>query len=179
MNYLNIFSDDFLYRISRWFYIHRIPFIPQIFQALIFLLFNSKVTANSEIGKGTYFVCKGISTVLIPGTRIGENCVLGLRFSTVRKSPYKNVPQLGNNVWCGPNVVIAGPVAVDDDVIIAANSFVDSTSKLAVGSSSTITLTFCKIMPASPTFCFCPSDKIEDNPKYKEGIMPYLMIKNE
>ena len=113
-----------LYRISRWFYIHRIPFIPQLFQALIFLLFNSKVTAHSKIGKGTYFVCKGISTVLIPGTQIGDNCVLGLRFSTVRKFPYKNVPRLGNNVWCGPNVVIAGPVVVDDDVIIAANSFV-------------------------------------------------------
>lgn len=160
-----------LYRISRWFYIHRIPFIPQLFQALIFLLFNSKVTAHSKIGKGTYFVCKGISTVLIPGTQIGDNCVLGLRFSTVRKFPYKNVPRLGNNVWCGPNVVIAGPVVVDDDVIIAANSFVD------------------KSIPKGAIVGGCPAKiigwrknldyKIEDNPKYKKGIMPYLMIKNE
>lgn len=114
-----------LYRIFRWFYSHKIPLFPQLFQALIFLLFNSKVTPHSIIGRGSYFVCEGISIVLIPGTQIGKNCVLGLRFSTLRKFPYKNVPKLGNNVWCGPNVVIAGPVVIDDDVIIAANSFVD------------------------------------------------------
>lgn len=113
------------YRVQRWSYVHKIPFLPKFIQFLIFVLFNSKITSDSEIGKGTYFVCRGISVVLVPGTRIGDNCVLGLRFSTVRKFPYKEVPHLGNNVWCGPNVVVAGPVIIEDNVIIAANSFVD------------------------------------------------------
>ena len=114
-----------LYRVMRFFYIHHIPILPKFIQLLIFLIYNSKVTGDTVIGKRTYFVCNGIATVLIPGTIIGENCVLGLRFSTVRKFPYKAVPKLGNNVWCGPNVVIAGPVIIEDDVIIAGNSFVD------------------------------------------------------
>ena len=109
----------------RCLYRHHIPVLPKLVQLLIFLVYNSKVTGDTIIGKGTYFVCNGIATVLIPGTIIGDNCVLGLRFSTVRKFPYKEVPKLGNNVWCGPNVVIAGPVIIDDDVIIAGNSFVD------------------------------------------------------
>ena len=114
-----------LYRVERWLFEQHIPVLPKIVQLLIFLIFNSKITADSKIGKGTYCVCKGISTVLIPGTEIGENCVLGLRFSTVRQFPYKEVPHLKNNVWVGPNVIIAGPVVIEDDVIIAGNSFVN------------------------------------------------------
>ena len=86
-----------LYRVERWLFEQHIPVLPKIVQLLIFLIFNSKITADSKIGKGTYCVCKGISTVLIPGTEIGENCVLGLRFSTVRQFPYKEVPHLKNN----------------------------------------------------------------------------------
>ena len=157
-----------LYRIMRFLYLHRIPLLPKFVQLLIFLIYNSKVTGDSSIGKGTYFVCNGISTVIIPGTIIGKNCVLGLRFSTVRKFPYKEVPKLGNNVWCGPNVVIAGPVIIDDDVIIAANSFVDkSVPKGAIVAGSPA-----RIIGWRKDLDY----KIEENPKYREGTMPYLNV---
>lgn len=155
-----------MYRIMRSLYLHKIPLLPKFIQLLIFLIYNSKVTGDSSIGKGTYFVCNGISTVIIPGTIIGKNCVLGLRFSTVRKFPYKEVPKLGNNVWCGPNVVIAGPVIIDDDVIIAANSFVDkSVPKGAIVAGSPA-----RIIGWRKDLDY----KIEENPKYKEGTMQYL-----
>lgn len=111
-------------------------------------------------------MCKGISTVLIPGTEIGENCVLGLRFSTVRQFPYKEVPCLKNNVWVGPNVIIAGPVVIEDDVVIAGNSFVN------------------RSVPKGAIVAGCPAKiigwrknldyAIETNPKYKDGRMPFL-----
>lgn len=157
-----------LYRIMRFLYLHKVPLLPKFIQLLIFLIYNSKVTGDSSIGKGTYFVCNGISTVVIPGTIIGKNCVLGLRFSTVRKFPYKEVPKLGNNVWCGPNVVIAGPVIIDDDVIIAANSFVDK----SVPKGAIVAGTPAKIIGWRKDLDY----KIEENPKYKEGIMPYLKV---
>lgn len=126
----------------------------------------TKITADSKIGKGSYCVCKGISTVLIPGTEIGENCVLGLRFSTVRQFPYKEVPCLKNNVWVGPNVIIAGPVVIEDDVVIAGNSFVN------------------RSVPKGAIVAGCPAKiigwrknldyAIETNPKYKDGRMPFL-----
>lgn len=157
-----------LYRVMRSLYLHKVPLLPKFIQLLIFLIYNSKVTGDSSIGKGTYFVCNGISTVVIPGTIIGKNCVLGLRFSTVRKFPYKEVPKLGNNVWCGPNVVIAGPVIIDDDVIIAANSFVDK----SVPKGAIVAGTPAKIIGWRKDLDY----KIEENPKYKEGIMPYLKV---
>lgn len=155
-----------LYRAERWFYLHHIPFLPKLFQGLIFLLFNSKVTADTEIGKGTYFVCKGISTVLIPGTKIGENCVLGLRFSTVRQFPYKDVPKIGNNVWIGPNVVISGPVIIGDNVVIAANSFVNKSipgGAIVAGSPA-------KIMGYTKDLDY----DLFANPKDREGFAPYM-----
>ena len=155
-----------LYRVMRFFYIHHIPILPKFIQLLIFLIYNSKVTGDTIIGKRTYFVCNGIATVLIPGTIIGDNCVLGLRFSTVRKFPYKNVPKLGNNVWCGPNVVIAGPVIIEDDVIIAGNSFVDKSipKGAIVGGAPAKIIGWRKNLDYD----------IEKNPKSKEGIMPYM-----
>lgn len=155
-----------LYRIERWLYIHHIPFLPKLFQGLIFLLFNSKVTADTEIGKGSYFVCKGISTVLIPGTKIGNNCVLGLRFSTVRQFPYKAVPEIGNNVFIGPNVVISGPVIIEDNVIIAGNSFVNKSvpAGLIVAGSPARVIGYTKDLDYD----------LFSNPKYREGSAPYL-----
>ena len=155
-----------LYGLMICLYLQKVPILPKFIQLLIFLLYNSKVTCDYVIGKGTYFVCKGIATVLIPGTAIGDNCVLGLRFSTVRKFPYKNVPQLGNNVWCGPNVVIAGPVIIEDDVIIAGNSFVDKSVPRGA------------IVAGSPARIVGWREKldyqIEKNPKYKDGIKPFF-----
>lgn len=160
---MNIIS---FYRLQRWLFLHKIPILPKVIQFFIFLLFNSKITADTEIGNGTYCVCRGIATVLIPGTKIGNNCVLGIRFSTVRKFPYKDVPKLGNNVWCGPNVVIAGPVIIEDNVIIAGNSFVDK----SVPAGAIVAGTPARIIGWVKDLNY----NISDNPKNIEGTMPYL-----
>lgn len=157
-----------LYRIMRWLYTHKIPVLPKIIQLIIFLMYNTKVTGNTKIGKGTYFVCNGVSTVLIPGCTIGDNCVLGLRFSTVRKFPYKEVPRIGNNVWIGPNVIVAGPVIIEDSVVIAGNSFVDK----SVPAGAIVAGTPARIIGWRKDLDY----NIESNPKMKEGIMPYMTI---
>jgi serine O-acetyltransferase len=154
------------YRISHFLYEIKIPVIPKIIQGIIFVLFNSKVPPDVQIGKGSYFVCKGIGVSLIYGTTIGYNCAIGLRFSTVRNFPYKNVPKIGNNVWTGPNVVIAGPVVVDDNVIIAANSFVNK----SIPSGAIVAGNPAKIIGWSKNLDY----NIFENPKYKDGIAPYM-----
>ncbi|MCQ2205475.1 MAG: serine acetyltransferase [Bacteroidaceae bacterium] len=160
---MNIIS---FYRAERWLYKHRMKVFAKGIQAIIFYLFNSKITGDTEIGHGTYCVCRGISTVLIPGTKIGNNCVLGLRFSTVRQFPYKDVPTIGNNVWIGPNVIVAGPVIIEDNVLIAGNSFVNK----SVPKGAIVAGTPAKIIGWRDKLDY----HIEENPKYKEGIAPYL-----
>ena len=35
------------------------------------------------------------------------------------------VPKIGNEVWIGPNAVIVGKVTIGDDVLIAANAYIN------------------------------------------------------
>lgn len=156
----------FFYRISRWLYLHHFRFLSKFFQLLIFILYNSKITGESSIGKGSYFVCRGISINLVPGTVIGKNCVIGLRFTSVRGFPYKNVPQIGNNVWIGPNVIVTGPVIIEDDVIISGGSFVNK----SVPAGAIIAGTPAKIIGWRKNLSY----DINKNPKYDESIKPFL-----
>ena len=156
----------YLYRIERWLYVHHIPLLPKFFQGLIYLLFNSSIYPDTELGKGTYFVHKGISIFMVSGTKIGMNCVLGLRFTTIRNFPYKAAPKIGNNVWIGPNVVISGPVIIEDNVIIAANSFVNKSVQAGA------------IVAGSPARIIGYTKDLDydlfANPKDREGFAPYM-----
>lgn len=114
----------FFYRIANWLYLHKIPLFPKFLQAIIFILYNTKIPYKNKIGKGTFLVCKGIGVVIIDGAVIGIDCRIGINSVLVGKGPYKEVPIIGNKVWIGPGVVITGPVIVEDNVIIAPNSVV-------------------------------------------------------
>lgn len=66
----------FFYRISRWLYIHHIPLLPKLITLLIFLVYNSKVPYQAQIGKGTKLGYGGIGVVIHKNTIIGNNCVV-------------------------------------------------------------------------------------------------------
>ncbi len=112
------------YHISRWLYIKRVPLLPKLIQLLIFLLYNSKIPANANIGKGSFLVCKGIGVVIIDNAILGKGCRVGIGAKIVGKGPYKNVPKLGANVFIGPGAIICGAVIIEDDVVIAPNAVV-------------------------------------------------------
>ncbi|MCE4121175.1 hypothetical protein NND09_04660 [Prevotella copri] len=52
------------YRISRWLYLHHIPFLPKLVTLLIFLIYNSKIPYQAKIGKGTKFGYGGMGVVI-------------------------------------------------------------------------------------------------------------------
>lgn len=112
------------YRFARWLFLMNVPMIPKLIQLIIFLLYNSKLPANASIGSGSFLVCKGIGVVVIDNACIGKNCRIGIGVKIVGKSPFIEVPIIGNNVFIGPGAVIVGPVIIEDDVIIAPNSVV-------------------------------------------------------
>ncbi len=156
----------YLYRISRWFYLNHLKLLAKIIQGLIFLIYNSKIPPNAAIGKGTYFVSKGIGVNLLEGTIIGNNCRIGPRFTTARKAPFKQIPKIGNNVWLGINSVVVGPVIVEDNVIIAPNSFVNK----SIPAGAIVGGNPAKIIGAVGDLDY----NIFKNPKDREGTAPYL-----
>ena len=67
----------FFYRISRWCYLHHIPFVPKLITLLIFLIYNSKVPYQAKIGKGTKLGYGGIGVVIHSKAQIGDYCIIG------------------------------------------------------------------------------------------------------
>ena len=159
-----------LYRIGVFFYRYKIPLLPKIVEVIIFLIFNSRIPSSVLIGKGSYFAYRGLSTLLVAGTQIGEGCSIGMRVTTGRNFPYKDVPKIGNKVWIGTNSVIIGPIVIEDNVIIAPNSFVNKSipENAIVGGNPA------KIIGNIKNLDY----DIFSNPKYKEGTMPFLKDKS-
>ena len=150
-------------------YVHHVPVLPKLIQLLIFLFYNTKVSARAQIGKGSYFICKGVSCVIHDGTVIGEMCRLGIHLTVVGQGPYKDVAHVGNNVWIGPNVTLQGPIIIEDGVVIAPGSVVNK----SVPSNAIIAGAPAKIIGFTTELDY----DIMANECYKEGYRPYMVDK--
>lgn len=78
------------------------------------------------IGKGFNLVHFG-RVIVAPNVRIGNNCNMftGVTIGSTVRGSKAGVPEIGDNVWIGPNVAIVGGVKIADNVLIAANSYVN------------------------------------------------------
>lgn len=161
----------FFYRMERWLYTHHVPFLPKLIQLLIFLIYNSKIAADTQIGKGTYFICKGVSCVLHNNAVIGQYCRLGIHLVIVGQGPYKDVATIGDHVWIGPNVTIQGPVIIEDGVVIAPGSVVNK----SVPKNAIVAGAPAKIIGFTTELDY----NIMDNEATKEGKKPYLEDKRK
>ena len=114
----------FFYRVARWFHEMKLSIISKFIQGIIFLVYNCHISYLAIIGKKTYFLHKGMATLILDYVVIGDNCRIGMNVMITGKTPYKNVAKIGNNVWIGPGAIISGPVIIEDNVIIAPNSMI-------------------------------------------------------
>ena len=67
----------FFFRISRWLYLHHVPFLPKLITLIIFLIYNSKVPYQAEIGKGTRLGYGGVGVIIHSKAKIGSYCSVG------------------------------------------------------------------------------------------------------
>lgn len=67
----------FFFRISRWLYLHHVPFLPKLITLIVFLIYNSKVPYQAEIGKGTRLGYGGVGVVIHSKAKIGSYCSIG------------------------------------------------------------------------------------------------------
>jgi serine O-acetyltransferase len=158
-----------LYRFSRFLYLNKIPFLPKVIQGILFLIYNCHISYKAKIGKNSFFMHKGMATLILDYVEIGVNCRIGMNIMITGKTPYKNVPKIGNNVWIGPGAIISGPVIIEDNVIIAPNSMLLKSvpkNKIVAGNPAKIIGDITEL-----------DYDIFNNSSYDEGIMPYLIDK--
>lgn len=116
----------YLYRISRWLYLHHIPVLPKLITLLIFLIYNSKVSYKTEIGKGTRLGYGGIGVVIHQDAKIGKNVSLGPQVTIGGgNSKYPGLPIIGDNVKIHKGAIVMGGFVVGDNAEIGANSVVN------------------------------------------------------
>ena len=116
----------FFYRISRWLFLHHVPLLPKLITLLIFLMYNSKVPYQAEIGKGTTLGYGGIGVVIHKKAVIGKNCLIGQHVTIGGgNSHYPGLPVIGDNVHISHGAVVFGGITVGNGAVIGANAVVN------------------------------------------------------
>lgn len=113
------------YRISRWLYLHHIPFLPKLITLLIFLIYNSKIPYQAHIGKGTKFGYGGMGVVVHSKAVIGDNCSIGQQVTIGwGNNRYPGLPIIGNNVRISKGAIVFGGITIGNNVTVGANAVV-------------------------------------------------------
>lgn len=124
-----------LYKVERWLYLHHIPIFPKIVKGIIYLIHNSVISYQTEIGSKCVFLYGGIGCVIGKDTVIGEHVIIGTNVLTGGRSNKPGMPKIGNNVYIATGAKLLGDITIGDNVIIGANAVVihDVPSNCSVG----------------------------------------------
>lgn len=85
------------------------------------------ISMTSKSFMGGVLLCYAHNITVNSRAIIGENCTIfgGVTIGSVRSGKREGVPVIGNNVVLGMNSFVCGGIHIGNDVLIAANSFVD------------------------------------------------------
>lgn len=113
-----------LYRLERWFYLHKMLLFAKIIRGGIFLLYNSFIPYTCDIGEGTPFGYKGMGVVIHSRAKIGKHCIIAQQVTVGGRSKKEQVPVIGDNVYIGAGAKVLGDITIGDNVVIGANAVV-------------------------------------------------------
>lgn len=104
--------------------------------------YGFQIYPETEIGEGFYLGHWG-AVVINPKAKIGKNCNIaqGVTIAQANRGKTEGVPEIGNQVWIGPNAVIVGKIKIGDNVLIAPNAYVNSdvaSDSLVIGNPAQI-----------------------------------------
>ena len=89
--------------------------------------YGFQIYPETQIGEGFYLGHWG-TVVINPKTKIGKNCNIaqGVNIAQANRGKNEGVPEIGNEVWIGPNAVIVGNIKIGNNVLIAPNSYLNT-----------------------------------------------------
>ena len=98
----------------------------RIIKHLLSVLYGIQIPKSVKLGEGFYIGHYG--TIVVNGkVRIGNNCNIShnVTIGRTNRGSKKGTPTIHNRVWIGAGAVIVGEIKINDDVLIAPNSFVN------------------------------------------------------
>lgn len=115
----------FIYRISRIFYVLKVPILPRFISYVNRFLTGIDIHPGAKIGKNL-FIDHGHGVVIGETAIVGNNVTLfhGVTLGGRRFERVKRHPTVGNNVLIGTGAKILGNIRIGDNVKIGAGSIV-------------------------------------------------------
>ena len=110
------------YRRAHWLQEHGLRPLARIYEMWIYLVHNSFIPAECQIGEGTTFGYKGIGVVIHKRAKIGKNCLIAQGVTVGGRSGHYDVPVIGDNCYIGAGAKVLGPITVGDTVTVGANA---------------------------------------------------------
>lgn len=88
--------------------------------------FGICLSYRTVVGSGIYFPHFG-GIVINDNSVLGDNITIsqGVTIGKTDRGKYIGCPEIGSNVFIGPNAVIVGKIKIGSNVLIAGNSFVN------------------------------------------------------
>lgn len=111
-----------LYRVAHLLWRYKIPLIPKFIKLAIFLLYNSSIPYECEIGSGSFLAYGGIGVIIHRRVRIGKNVNIGSNVVIGGRSGNGRVPIIGDNVYLATGSKILGAIEIGDYVVVGANA---------------------------------------------------------
>lgn len=113
------------YRISHFFYKKKAFFIARLISQIARFFTGIEIHPGATIGKGL-FIDHGMGVVIGETAEVGDNVTLyhGVTLGGTGKDTGKRHPTVGNNVVIGSGAKVLGPIVIEDNVKIGANSVV-------------------------------------------------------
>ncbi|MHA1792724.1 MAG: serine O-acetyltransferase [Promethearchaeota archaeon] len=114
-----------LHRVAHFFWILDVPFIPRYISHMTRQITGIEIHPGAKIGKN-FFIDHGSGVVIGETCEIGDNVTLyqGVTLGWTSNKREKRHPTLRNNIVVGAGANIIGPVLIEDNVKIGANSVV-------------------------------------------------------
>lgn len=88
--------------------------------------YGFQIYPETEIGEGLYLGHWG-SLVINPKAKIGNNCNIaqGVTIGQQNRGKNEGYPEIGDDVWIGPNAVLVGSIKIGNNVLVAPNAYVN------------------------------------------------------
>ena len=113
-----------LYRWAHRLWRARVPLLPDILQGIIFVVFNSHIPYQADIGEGPQLGHRGISVVINRRAIIGKRVLIRAHVTIGTKVSGGAAPVIDDDVEVGDGAKVLGGVRIGRGARIGANAVV-------------------------------------------------------